>query len=115
MTELHPATPIGDPLVHEAINILRQAIEALEHGQGYNGDGIGFADYCPNGLPDLLRCLMEPVVRASVSGKLDQHRDAVGYAALYMAWVRAGMPESKFAPLMRKCAFDFYQGLKESA
>lgn len=56
---------------------------------------------------------MEPVVRAVVSGKHDQHRDAVGYVALMMAWMRDGMPESKFAPLMRKCAFEFYTGLKK--
>jgi hypothetical protein len=111
-TEHHNAAPVGDPIVYRAKAILRQAIEALDKGNGYNGKGIGYTDYVPNGVQDCLRCVMEPVVRAAVSHKPDQYRDAVGYVALFMAWMADGMPESQFGPLMREHAFEFYRQLK---
>ena len=103
-----------DAIVENAIQILEQAVESLKTNRRYNGKGIGYEDYVPNGLEDNVRCLLEPFKRVCVSGRTEQARDCVGYAALFTAWVLAGMPQSRFAPIMRRFYLDFYKNLKES-
>ena len=112
-TEHHEATAIiHDPIVLNAIKLLGEAKWALEKGNQYNGKGIHVEDYYPNGIKDGLRCLMEPFVRLNVSGKRDQARDTVGYAAIFAAWIIAGCPESQFAQIMRKYEADIFLAIK---
>jgi hypothetical protein len=110
-TELHPAEPLSqEPIVTSAISILRAAIEAIEHnGESYNSIGIHPHDYFPTGIQDTLRVILEPVARTYVSRDPKQARDVCGYAAIVMAWVIAGMPESQFAPLIRQYYVDIYK------
>lgn len=111
-TEHHEALPIvHDPIVLDAIQLLKEAQWALEKGNQYNGKGIHVQDYWPEGIPDGLRCIMEPFVRLNVSGKRDQARDTAGYVALFCAWIIAGCPQSKFAEVMRAYATDIYGNL----
>ena len=103
----------ADPIVADAQEISAQAIIALGNGNGYNSDEVPFEDYYPNGLVDAVRCLLEPFKRTYVTGRMAQARDLVGYSGLFVAWLRAGRPVSKFKPLMAQFYAGFYRTLKD--
>ena len=100
-------------IVGTAIEVLEQAAAALRENNQYNSEEITYPDYYPNGIYDAVKCLVEPFTRTHVCGKMSQARDCAGYAALMVSWVRAGMPESQFAPIMVQFYPKFYKMLKE--
>jgi len=103
-----------DEIVETAIDVLEKAAAALKENNQYNSAEIPYPDYYPNGIKDAARCLLEPFIRTHVCMEMSQARDCAGYAALMVAWVMAGMPESRFAPIMKRFYDKFYKMLKES-
>jgi hypothetical protein len=121
-TELHAAPPLAhDPLVREAIALMRDQIQlieggiaALESGCRYNANGFHVQDYFPNGETDFLVRFLEPLVRTFATKHFAQAKDIGGYGALLGAWIRKSCPMSSFAVAMNELYPSFTKMLGEA-
>jgi len=104
-TEHHSATPLNLPrnIPERAAQLLEIAAATIwERGASYNNGEIGFQDYRLSGMEACWQDILECFVRLYVSGIEDKAVDWVAYSALQAAFVEAGMPQSRFAPIFRK-------------
>ena len=114
-TEHHVATPVnygGVPA--RAIALLEQAAACLrERSRSYNGNDFDYEDYKLNGVEDTWADILECFGRLWESKNPDKAVDWVGYSALQAAFIEAGCPKSKFAPIFRRLLSEHYRNLKE--
>ena len=113
-TELHTAEPIPhvDPMVDEAVRLLREAADILEKHNIYN-NGVNYEDYLPSGLDEAVGRLIEPFTRLYVSGAANQAPDVLGYAALLTAYIKWRCPKSRFAEVVKRFSREFWQNMKK--
>ena len=104
-TEHHSATPLNLPrnIPERAAQLLEIAAATIrERGASYNGNGVSREDYNLLSMDSTWQDILECFVRLYVSGEKDKAVDWVAYSALQAAFVEAGMPQSRFAPIFRK-------------
>jgi hypothetical protein len=104
-TELHSTDPLGKPITipERAAQLLETAATTIrERGKTYNNDEVNYEDYRLNGMDATWQDILECFLRLWVCKKVDSAIDWVAYSALQAAFVEAGMPQSKFAPIFKK-------------
>ena len=85
-----------DNTIIEAKQLLSDAVGAVSGNDRYN-DKHPLETSFPNGAADFIRMLMENVIRLDATNDRDKAVDYLGYAALFLAWIREGCPKSKYA------------------
>ncbi len=85
-----------DSIVLESRKLLGDALNAVSGNDRYN-DKHPLETVFPNGAADFIRMLMENVIRLDATNDRDKAVDYLGYAALFLAWIREGCPKSKYA------------------
>ena len=85
-----------DKIVVTARQLLGDAIQALDRGDGYNTKHPYEASF-PNGFADHCRMIMECIMRLDATKERDKAADCLAYIALYCGWVIDGCPKSEFA------------------
>lgn len=85
-----------DCTVLESRKLLGDALQAVSGNDRYN-EKHSYETAFPNGAADHIRMLMENIIRLDATNDRDKAVDYLGYAALYLAWIREGCPKSKFS------------------
>ena len=85
-----------DSIVIESRKLLEDALQAVSDNDRYN-EKHSLETSFPNGAADFIRMLMENVIRLDATNDRDKAVDYLGYAALFLAWIREGCPKSKYA------------------
>ena len=85
-----------DSTIIEAERLLADAVKAVSGNDRYNNKHPVETVF-PNGAADFIRMLMENVIRLDATNDRDKAVDYLGYAAIFLAWIRGGCPKSKFA------------------
>ena len=100
-------------VVNQALGILRRAHRNIvERDKCYNGNGISFEDYRINGLESCVEEVLENIVRMWNSQSADKAEDGTAYMALMMAFIKEGMPQSKFSPIFNRLLPELRKGIK---